>query len=210
MSLHAQPRPPIGLRSSLRRSVQLSATDVPSWFAEPLRQSFDARSRSAQISARRSADRGSRSAAVNSVIDPWWPSTFETYDPGAMGQPVEIRYPFFDIRLVDVALRLASFPFCVNKDVLRRAMRGRLPDSVVQRPKTPLSVQPEAFHGRWSVSDAVQVIAAAPGIEQYVDIQKFEATVRPEFLFTDRSRGTLAAVSLAMWLRHSASTAVSA
>jgi asparagine synthase (glutamine-hydrolysing) len=208
-SLCAQVRPPIGLRSSLRRHVQAS-TDVPAWFAEPLRRSFDARSRWAEIGAGRSADRGSRSAAVNSVIDPWWPSTFETYDPSAIGQPVEMRYPFFDIRLVGVALGLASFPFCVNKQVLRRAMRGRLPDAIVQRPKTPLAVQPEAFHSQWSVSDAVQAIAAAPGIEQYVDIQKFEAAVRPESLFTDRSRGTLAAVSLAMWLRHSAPTAVSA
>ena len=58
--------------------------------------------------------------------------------------------------------------------------------------------------------NAVQAIAAAPGIEQYVDIQKFETAVRPECLFTDRSRGTLAAVSLAMWLRHSAPAAVSA
>ena len=209
-SLRGQVRPPIGLRSSLRRFVQASARDVPAWFAEPLRRSCDARSRWAEISARRSADRGSRSAAVNSVIDPWWPSTFETYDSGAMGQPVEMRYPFFDVRLVGVALGLASFPFCVNKLVLRRAMRGRLPDAIVQRPKTPLAVQPEAFHGQWSVSDAVRAIATAPGIEQYVDIQKFEAAVRPECLFTDRSRGTLAAVSLAMWLRHSAPAAVSA
>jgi asparagine synthase (glutamine-hydrolysing) len=209
-ALRAQGRPPIGLRSSLRRSVQASPADVPAWFAEPLRRSCDARSRWAEVSTRRSADRGARSAAVNSVIDPWWPSTFETYDPGAIGQPVEMRYPFFDVRLAGVALRLASFPFCVNKQVLRRAMRGRLPDAIIQRPKTPLAVQPESFHSQWLVSDAVQAIAAAPGIEQYVDIQKFEAAVRPESLFTDRSRGTLAAVSLAMWLRHSDPTTVTA
>jgi asparagine synthase (glutamine-hydrolysing) len=210
MSLRAQTRPPIGLRSSLRSYLQPSATDVPSWLAEPLLRSFDAQGRWVEISARRSANRGSRSAAVNSVTDPWWPSTFETYDPGAMGQPVEMRYPFFDIRLVDVALGLASFPFCVNKQVLRRVMRGRLPDDIVQRPKTPLAVQPETFHAHWSLPDAVQALAAAPGIEQYVSIQKFEAAVRPEFLFTDRARGTLAAVSLATWLRHSAAASVSA
>ena len=75
-------------------------------------------------------------------------------------------------------------------------------------PKTPLAVVPEAFHGRWSVSAAVQALAAVPAIAQYVNIQKFEA-VRPEFLFTDCARGTLAAVSLAMWLRHSAEAAPS-
>jgi asparagine synthase (glutamine-hydrolysing) len=207
-SLRAQAQPPIGLRSSLRRWLQPGATDVPAWLAEPLLQSFDARDRWIAINAQRAADRGPRSAAVNSLTDPWWPSTFEGYDPGATGRPVDMRYPFFDVRLVDVGLRLPSFPFCVNKQVLRSAMRGSLPDAVVQRPKTPLAVVPEAFHGRWSVSAAVQALAAVPAIEQYVDIQKFEA-VRPEFLFTDRARGTLAAVSLAMWLRHSVEAAPS-
>jgi asparagine synthase (glutamine-hydrolysing) len=202
-SLRAQAQPPIGVRSSLRRWLQPGATAVPAWLAEPLLQSFDARDRWVEITARRAADRGPRSAAVNSLTDPWWPSTFEGYDPGATGRPVDMRYPFFDVRLVDVGLRLPSFPFCVNKQVLRSAMRGSLPDVVVQRPKTPLAVLPEAFHGGWSVSAAVQALAAAPAIEQYVNIRKFEA-VRPEFLFTDRAPGTLAAVCLAMWLRHSA------
>jgi asparagine synthase (glutamine-hydrolysing) len=208
-SLRAEARPPIGLRSSLRRYVRPSARSLPSWLAEPLLRSFDARRRWAEITAQRSADRGPRSAAVNRLTDPWWPSTFETYDPGATGRPVDMRYPFFDVRLVDVALRLPSFPFCVNKQVLRSAMRGSLPDAVVQRPKTPLAVAPEAFHSRWSLSAAVQTLAAVPAIGQYVNVQKFAAAVRPELLFTDRAPGTLAAVSLAMWLRHSAAPAES-
>jgi asparagine synthase (glutamine-hydrolysing) len=208
-SLRARSRPPIGLRSSLRNRIQPSVSPVPSWLAEPLLRSFDARARWAEINAQRSADRGPRSGAVNSLTDPWWPSSFETYDAGAIGRPVDLRYPFFDVRLVGVALRLPSFPFCVNKQVLRRAMSGRLPDAVVQRPKTPLAVAPESFHGQWSVDTAVHALAAVPRIQQYVNVQKFAADVRPEFLFTDRARGTLAAVSLALWLRHSARPAAS-
>ena len=208
-SLGAQPRPPIGLRSSLPNWRRGRDTDVPAWLAEPLLRSFDARSRWTEITARRAAHRGPRSAAVNSLADPWWPSTFETYDAGAMGRPVEMRYPFFDVRVVGAALRLPSFPWCVNKHVLRTIMQGRLPDAVLQRPKTPLAVAPESVHGQWSFSAAVQALAAAPAIEQYVNVQKFEAEVRPEFLFTDRARGTLAAVSLAVWLRHSAAATAS-
>lgn len=209
-SLRAQARPPIGLRSSLRRAMQPRGGNVPSWLAEPLLQSFDARARCAEIAARRSADHGPRSAAVNSLTDPWWPSTFESYDPGATARPVEMRYPFFDLRVASVALGLPSFPFCVNKQVLRRAMQGRLPNDVVRRPKTPLAVLPEAFHSKWSFASAVQTLASAPDVERYVNIQKFEADVRPEYLFTDRARGTLAAVSLAVWLRQSVSDAASA
>jgi len=202
-SVRAQARPPIGLRSSLRRRLRPEANPVPTWLADPLLQSFDAHARWAEISAQRSADRGPRSRAVNSLLDPWWPSTFETYHPGASGRPVEIRYPYFDVRLVGVALHLPSFPFCVNKHVLRRAMRQSLPEVVVRRPKTPLAVMPEIFHGQWSLPASVQALAAVPAMEQYVNVRKFAAAVRPEFMFTDRARGSLAAVSLAMWLRHS-------
>ncbi len=202
-AVRAQALPPIGLRPLLRRRLRSEANPVPTWLADPLLRSFDAHARWAEISAQRSADRGPRSGAVNSLIDPWWPSTFETYHPGATGRPVEIRYPYFDLRLVGIALRLPSFPFCVNKHVLRRAMRQHLPDAVVRRPKTPLAVMPEAFHGRWSLPASVQTLAAVPAMQQYVNVPKFAAAVRPEFMFTDRARGSLAAVSLAMWLKHS-------
>ena len=208
-SFRTQPRPPIGLRSSLRSWRQRRERVVPSWLADSLLRSFDARSRWTEINVQRSAHRGPRSAAVNSVTDPWWPSTFETYDAGTTGRPVEMRYPFFDLRVVGAALRLPSFPWCVNKRALRTAMRGRLPDAVLQRPKTPLAVAPEVVHGRWPISAAVQALAAAPAIERYVDIHKFEAEVRPEGLFTTRAPGTLAAVSLAVWLRYSAAATAS-
>ena len=57
------------------------------------------------------------------------------------------------------------------------------------------------MNSRWS--ERQRDMLAAMGV------RLFEA-VRPEFLFTDRARGTLAAVSLAMWLRHSAEAAPSA
>jgi hypothetical protein len=80
-------------------------------------------------------------------------------------------------------------------------MRGRLPEAVRLRPKTPLALVPESFHGRWSVDSAVRALDAVPGIEQYIDVRAFASTLRPESVFA--GRGTLAAVSLAMWLRYS-------
>jgi len=109
------------------------------------------------------------------------------------------------VRLVEVGLRLPSFPFCVNKHVLREAMRGRLPDTIRLRPKTPLAVVPETFHGQWSVAAAVRALEAVPGIERYVDVRTFVSTVTPDTLFSDRA--ALVAVSLAMWLRCSSDAA---
>jgi asparagine synthase (glutamine-hydrolysing) len=204
-SMRTHGRPPLGIRSAMRRLLQPAAIEPPAWLGTPLLKSFDPRARRHQIEAQRAIDRGPRSAALNAIVDPWWPSTFETYAPGATGQPVAIRYPFFDVRVVDVALRLPSFPFCVNKHVLREAMRGRLMDVVRLRPKTPLAVVPETFHGQWGVGAAVGALESVPGIEQYVDVRTFESSVRPDAVFTDRA--ALAAVSLAMWLRYSPSVA---
>jgi asparagine synthase (glutamine-hydrolysing) len=200
-SMRRDTRPPLGIRSRVRRWTHADAIATPPWLAAPLLRSFDPRARALEIDAQRAVDRGPRSAAVNALVNPWWPSSFETYDPGATGHPVAIRYPFFDVRLVDLALRLPSFPFCVNKHILREAMRGRLPEAVRLRPKTPLALGPESFHGRWSVDSAVRALDAVPGIEQYIDVRAFASTLRPESVFA--GRGTLAAVSLAMWLRYS-------
>jgi asparagine synthase (glutamine-hydrolysing) len=205
-SVMCHDRPPLGIRSSVREWRRRAHEEVPPWLGEPLLRCFDAHDRWHHVRRDRVAHRGARATAINRLLDPWWPSTFETYDPGAIGQPVAMRYPFFDLRLVRVALRLPSFPLCVNKQVLRRAMHGRLPDAVRLRPKTPLAVAPESVHMQWSVADAVRAIELGPGMTRYVDIRKFQTTVREDVLFTHRAPGTLAAVSLATWL-HCSSTA---
>jgi asparagine synthase (glutamine-hydrolysing) len=207
-SLAAHDRPPLGIRSWVRHWLRRPSDDVPPWLGEPLVRSFDPNERWLQVRGTRAAERGARTAAINRLLDPWWPSTFETYDPGATGQPVAMRYPFWDRRVVRVVLRLPSFPLCVNKQALRRAMRGKLPDAVRLRRKTPLAVAPESFHAPWTVADAVRTIAMVPDMTRYVDVRKFESTVRQDDLFTDRAPGTLAAVSLATWLRYSSSVTV--
>lgn len=204
-SLRAHDRPPLGIRSSVGRWVHGVRSGVPPWLGDSLLRVIDARGRWLDVHAARHADRGARSAAINNLTDPWWPSTFETYDPGAIGAPAALSYPFFDPRLVNVALRLPSFPYCSNKRVLREAMDGKLPEAVRVRPKTPLAVLPESFHGNWALADAVRALEAVPEMNRYVNIRAFESTVSPGDVFTNRAPGTLAAVSIAMWLRYSSS-----
>jgi asparagine synthase (glutamine-hydrolysing) len=71
-----------------------------------------------------------------------WSWYFETSDAGVTGVPIEIRYPFLDVRLVSYALSIPPIPWCVNKHILRVAMRGVLPDAVRLRPKAPLGGDP--------------------------------------------------------------------
>ena len=204
-SMRRSARPPFGIRAAVRRWARTPAVATPGWLASPLLRSFDPRERSIDIEVQRGVDNGPRSAAFNAIVDPWWPSSFETYDPGATGQPVAIRYPFFDVRLVQRTLQLPSLPYCVSKHVLREAMRGRLPDAIRLRPKTPLALVPASFHGQWSVESVVRALDSVPGVEQYVDVGAFASTLRPETLFAERGR--LAALGLAMWLRYSSGAA---
>ena len=77
--------------------------------------------------------------ALNSKV---WAPLFEGYDPGATKLDLEVRHPFIDVRLVEYLLAIPASPWCVNKHILRVAMKDRLPLAVLNRPKTPLAGDP--------------------------------------------------------------------
>jgi asparagine synthase (glutamine-hydrolysing) len=55
---------------------------------------------------------------------------------------LEVRHPLIDVRLVEYLLAIPAVPWCVNKHILRLAMKDRLPAAVVNRPKTALAGDP--------------------------------------------------------------------
>jgi asparagine synthase (glutamine-hydrolysing) len=71
-----------------------------------------------------------------------WAPLFEGYDPGATKLLLEFRHPFIDLRLVKYLLGLPAVPWCVNKHILRVAMKNLLPQTILNRPKTPLAGDP--------------------------------------------------------------------
>ncbi len=73
---------------------------------------------------------------------PNWAYLFEHENPGVTRFPVEVRYPFLDLRVVNFLLALPPFPWFYEKTILREAMAGRLPETVRRRPKTPLAGDP--------------------------------------------------------------------
>jgi hypothetical protein len=91
----------------------------------------------------------------------------------------------------------------VNKEILRSAMRGKLPEVIRLRPKAPLAGNPITVRRRWTIEDAIGSFDAIPAIDRWVDRAKFQAMVRQEHLLTDQEPGTLAAIGLATWLRWS-------
>jgi asparagine synthase (glutamine-hydrolysing) len=202
--------PPIGIRSSLGQWRSRGTESlVPPWLSPAFVRRCDLRARSETLAERRLVH-GMRGAAARAITDPWWTSMFETYDPGATQRPVELRYPLFDVRFIEFALSLPTHPWCMNKQIVRTAMRGRLPDEICARPKAPLAVDIVRAHGRLTVADIARAIEAAPELRSYIDLDIFKATVREDYVMTDREPGAWSAVALATWLRCAAGASVPA
>ena len=81
--------------------------------------------------------------AHGGLTGPLWNSLFEGFDAGCTRSPVEVRHPYMDVRLIRYLLVVPLIPWCRDKYLLRRAFQGLLPDAVLQRPKTPLHVDPD-------------------------------------------------------------------
>jgi asparagine synthase (glutamine-hydrolysing) len=77
---------------------------------------------------------------------PQWSAMFEQENPGLTRCPVEVRYPFLDLRVVNFLMALPPFPLFFEKKLLREVVVGRLPESVRTRPKTPLTDNPLLAH----------------------------------------------------------------
>jgi asparagine synthase (glutamine-hydrolysing) len=73
---------------------------------------------------------------------PHWSRMFEHENSGISRQPVEVRHPFIDLRVVDFLLALPPFPWSFKKKLLRDVMAGRLPEAIRTRPKTSLPINP--------------------------------------------------------------------
>ena len=68
-----------------------------------------------------------------------WRMMFDSLDPGVTGAAIEVRHPFLDLRLLAFMLSVPALPWRRRKFLIRRAMRGRLPDALLARDKTPLA-----------------------------------------------------------------------
>ena len=195
--------PPLGARSGVLRRIAGSGTAPPPWLSARLRRVYDPVGRWASYQRRLAPLHEPRGESLAVLARPGWDRSFESADPNTTGLPVELRYPFFDARLMSFALSLPSYPWCVNKTILRDAMAGRLPDEIRLRRKTALAGDPLAVRA-WPAARLVELLRTTPGIEGYIDVDALERTSHDSGLLTDRQPGTLAAAALATWLHTTA------
>lgn len=104
------------------------------------------------------------------VQRPWLSHGLESYE--VLRMPVVARHPFFDLRLVTFMLSLPNKE-ASGKNLLRKAMRGRLPEPVRTRPKKALvgdHFRVRLSNGHWENRVRSRF---APGKNIYIDSEEY-------------------------------------
>lgn len=164
--------PPVGLRTQLKRSLKLwhpKPYPNPKWLHPELVTRLDLPARWDKLVQERLMVHPTRSEAYQTLTSSNWPCLFEFFDPGVTGYPVEIRYPFLDLRLVDYLLAIPPIPWFVHKELVRVAMQGILPEEVRLRPKTTLAGDPVYELLQQPATKWIDQFESVPDLAKYVN-----------------------------------------
>lgn len=88
-----------------------------------------------------------RPESYDSLLSSFWPYIFGSIDNEFHEEPRELRFPFFNVQLINYLLAIPPLPWFENKLILRQAMRGLMPERVRKREKTPLQGHPKHEFG---------------------------------------------------------------
>jgi len=172
----------------------------PEWLDEDLEKRLGLRDRWKALNRATAPPACERPEAYEAVTAPVWAGLFEGLDAGSTRVPVEFRHPFFDLRLVNFLLGLPTLPWCSDKQLLRDAARGVLPDAVRLRRKSPLTADPliallDRPEAAW-----VDRFEAAPELERYVVRNRIPAVLGEKDPY--KAWIHLRPLSLNIWLRQ--------
>ena len=126
-----------------RLNGQEYAPVFPEWIAPDLVQRFQLRERWRDAIRTPTSLHPIRPVAYASLLSPLWQSVFETLEPSYTRAPLEVRHPYIDVRLLRFLLRVPVVPWGRQKQLLRLALRGVLPEAVQRRVKAPLGGNPD-------------------------------------------------------------------
>lgn len=134
------PRPGFRRMRARQRGLASPRPPIPPWLRPELIDGTGLRARWAALEAddARLPPGVGRPEAYAKLRSEFWPRCFEADHAGAVGIPFVMRHPFFDERVAEFLLSLPAMQWANDKGILVVAMRGRLPDRVRLRPKTPL------------------------------------------------------------------------
>jgi asparagine synthase (glutamine-hydrolysing) len=119
-----------------------------------------------------------RPEAYSYTSSRYWTLNFEGFDPGILGVRVESCHPFFDLRVLNFMLALPALPWCSDKELLRSAVKGILPDEVRLRRKSPLLQDPIIALLQKPEAAWVDNFTPLPELRQYVQLDRIPKVYR--------------------------------
>lgn len=198
--LWERPFPWKGLRERAGRLFSANLSDVPDWVSPELAARLSLGKNPLRVdTSNLRASHPFMPMAHTFLSAPQWATIFELADPGATHSTVEIRHPFLDLRIVNYLLAIAPFPWAFQKGLLREAMKGKLPEGTLTRPKTPLGGDPlRATMGRLGTSylDGLPWDAES---DRYIDHSRLQSLLKMRGLEGDDL--IIRALCLNIWLQ---------
>jgi len=169
------PRPHLLDRLQAQFHPHVILDSYPGWLNREFEAKLQLKNRRAILNAEVTRTHFRRDEAFRQITDQCgWPYYFEYGDSGATRLPVEVRYPYFDVRLISFLMSIPAIPWCVDKRLLRQTLKESLPPEIYKRPKSPLVADPfykriERGEDPWSkIANAHQVL------RDYVDLKQFQ------------------------------------
>lgn len=186
-------------RQAQLRRRQASALQAPWLHADLRRADFSATARAAP---------GLKESLKDSIERTPLPLYLRVEDRNSMQHSIEARVPFLDYRLVEFAFRcpdheLLSGPW--NKHLLRRAMRGRIPDSVGTRlDKMGFPTSFDHWLRGWLYEEVRELLGdAKPTVGHWIDLPHALQRLEDHHLGrANYARPLFAVVQVIKWAQH--------
>ena len=158
-------------RGQIRRVFGRSNREnfFPEWIDESFAKRTNLRERAQSETV--TGNNKQRPAAFSFFNSKVWTPLFEGYDRASTRLDLEVRHPLIDVRLVEYLLAIPTQPWCVNKHILRMAMKDRLPAEVINRQKTPLAGDPALQLVRHASVRWLDSFEVNPQLEGFVNLK---------------------------------------
>jgi asparagine synthase (glutamine-hydrolysing) len=192
----------LGIRSRIQNRFGIGrgqkSEQFPQWIRPDFEKALNLRERFAELQRKPASAHPIHPWAYAMLTGPFWPNVLEGEDAAWSGAALECRTPLLDRRMVRFLLRLPVMPWCMDKQLVRRAMKGELPKETVERPKTPLMQDPLELYVTQEKWSALPLQRSGP-IKDFVDVVLLENCLKAndrEGLYEN-----LTPVSLERWLK---------
>ncbi len=156
-------------RLRLRRAMGRGPRDPTPWLRESARKLAGAPPPSVSHSE--------RPRTVKLLSSGLWEMLYEEHSPSVTGADLLVTFPFVDPRVIAFIFAIPPVPWLQNKQIMRVAMRDRLPAEVLARPKTALEGYIEARVAQWRAGGGTAV-RLSERVARWVDREHVEDVYR--------------------------------